>query len=415
MTTGTLLGSFNDRGFTFVRPDLDAGISRDVFLHIRQLREGEDPSVYVRGAQVEFDVVMEGPKGEERPQARGTSLLSGPRAAGAPALLAVGQQGHLKFWSALSYGFIVDDGSGAEFYVNASSVPHGYLRHGDEIAFDVEQGTNGPQALNVRVLGWGETGDAYTDLLDMGNPLWTVQLADLAERESWNYLVKPAKDPHIVLRSYLKYTFLRQNELPGHVPESGDGSHLAFNTGLVTPFQEQIFALFRKRPSSESGPPWILRSFEKASSVVILKMFGAAFPLASYYDDPGQLVFDTRLPLSVNVEHVPHDAERFPAALKSLSPQDLAALVNAKAPEALDRVRRNYKTAIPQFYRDGKSGEGKMQLLLPVALLARDHVELALAVDCLESVYLGRTVLSLDWAYNNARLLTRPDSDWLRP
>jgi hypothetical protein len=56
-----------------------------------------------------------------------------------------------------------------------------------------------------------------------------------------------------------------------------------------------------------------------------------------------------------------------------------------------------------------------MQLLLPVAPLARDQVELALAVDRLESVYLGRTVLPLDWAYNNARLLTRPDSDWLRP
>ncbi len=57
-----------------------------------------------------------------------------------------------------------------------------------------------------------------------------------------------------------------------------------------------------------------------------------------------------------------------------------------------------------------------MQLLLPVALLRRDVVELALAVDRLgPDVYLGRTVLTLDWAYNNARLLTRPDTDWLRP
>jgi len=94
----------------------------------------------------------------------------------------------------------------------------------------------------------------------------------------------------------------------------------------------------------------------------------------------------------------------------------LAALVNAKAPDAIARVRRNYKTAIPLFYRDGRSGVGKMQLLLPVALLSRDRVELALAVDRLDSgVYLGKTVLTLDWAYNNARLLTRPDSDWLRP
>lgn len=168
---------------------------------------------------------------------------------------------------------------------------------------------------------------------------------------------------------------------------------------------------------SEPGPPWVLRGFEKASSVPFLSLFGAGLPpLASYFDDPAQLVFDTRLPLSVNVEHVPHDPTRFPKSLNILTPQDLAAQVNAKAPEAVERVRRNYKTAIPQFYRDGKSGQGKMQLLLPVALLRRDQVELALAVDRLDSgVYLGRTVLPLDWAYNNARLLTRPDTDWLKP
>lgn len=416
MTTGTLQGSFNDKGFTFVHPDLGSGISSDVFLHIRQLREGEAPRAYVRGVQVQFDVEMVESNGEEKPQARDAVLVSGPRSAGAPAVLAVERQGTLKFWSALSFGFLVDHSSGEKLYVNAHSVPGGYLRHGDEIAFDIEQGPSGPQAVNVRVLSWNATGDDFSDLLDMGSPSWAVQLANLAEKEDWNYQVKPAKDPHTVLRSYLKYTFLRQNELQDHVLTSNDESHLAFNTGLVTPFQEELFALFRKRPSSEAGPPWILRAFEKASSVVILQMFGSSLPpLASYYDDPAQLVFDTRLPLSVNVEHVPHDRERFPPTLKSLSPQDLAALVNARAPEALDRVRRNYKTAIPQFYRDGKTGDAKMQLLLPVAPLARDQVELALAVDRLESVYLGRTVLPLDWAYNNARLLTRPDSDWLRP
>jgi len=38
-----------------------------------------------------------------------------------------------------------------------------------------------------------------------------------------------------------------------------------------------------------------------------------------------------------------------------------------------------------------------MQMLLPVGLVRRDQVELALAVDRLDSgVYLGRTVLTLD-------------------
>ena len=43
-------------------------------------------------------------------------------------------------------------------------------------------------------------------------------------------------------------------------------------------------------------------------------------------------------------------------------------------------------------------------------------MDLALVVAPLQSgAYQGQTVLPLDLAYNNSRLLTRPDSDWLRP
>jgi len=417
MPRGTLKGSFSDRGFTFVSIEPDTG-QGDVFLHISRIRDGESPSHFVRGAQVEFEVERVRRGTEDKLQARDARLIS-DIAAPAPSatVSAADHEGTVKFWSPLSYGFVVDGVSGEELYVHASSVLGGYLRQGDAVRFAIEETGDRRQAVNVSVVGWNPTGDAFADTLDMGNPRWATQLADLAEPENWNYQERPSKDQHQILRSYMKYTFLRLNELEDHVIRSNEGKVLSFNTGLVTPFQEEIFALFRARPGGETGPPWVLRSFEKASGPTFLRLFGGRVPpLARYFDDPTQLVFDTRLELRVNVEHVPHDQDRFPATLNSLSPQDLAALVNAKAPDALDRVRRNYKTAIPQFYRDSRSGEGKMQLLLPVALLRRDNVELALAVDRLPSgVYLGRTVLTLDWAYNNARLLTRPDSDWLRP
>jgi cold shock CspA family protein len=410
--------SFNDKGFTFITAEPESGVTADVFLHISHLADNEDAKLYVRGAHVEFDVEWVFRSGEEKPQARSAHLDASTerRAAGGPVTNS-GRRGTLKFWSPLGFGFLVDLESGEEFYVHASSVPGGYVRHGDLVEFDVEQADDSARAVNVRIIGWEAVGEPFADLLDMGGPRWAAQLADLAEAENWNYQVKPAKDTYAILRSYIKYTFLRLHELDHFVLVSADRTHLSFNTGLVTPFQEQIFALCGAREAGQPGPPWMLKGFEKASSVTFLRLFGGNLPpLAWYFDEASQLVYDTRLHLSVNVEHVPHDPERFPDALKSMSPQDLAALVNAKAPEAIDRVRRNYKTAIPQFYRDGKSGVAKMQLLLPVALLRRDNVELALAVDRLPSdVYLGRTVLSLDWAYNNARLLTRPDTDWLRP
>jgi hypothetical protein len=84
--------------------------------------------------------------------------------------------------------------------------------------------------------------------------------------------------------------------------------------------------------------------------------------------------------------------------------------------DALDlcvkRVSWNFKTAVPQYYPPAK----KLQLLLPLCLVQDDMVDLALAVErTVSGNYLAYTVLPLDWAYKNARLICRPDSDWLAP
>ena len=76
------------------------------------------------------------------------------------------------------------------------------------------------------------------------------------------------------------------------------------------------------------------------------------------------------------------------------------------------RIRWNFKTAIPQYY----PRFNLMSLLLPLALINDEVVDIALVVTKNPSgSYLGRTILPLDWAYMNARLVCRPDSDWLVP
>ena len=414
MAQGIVLRPFSDKGYTFVEPVTADANTQDVFLHVKSLEPGQDAKEYVRGALVEYEVVLVSKDGVEKPQAQGVRLVRSPDEGTGDKRT---HGGKVKFWTPLSYGFVTDSSTDEELFVHSTSVPGGYLRDGDQIEFGVEELDDGKrQAVNVRVVDWSPTGDPFIDTLDMGHPSWATRLAEIAEPENWNYEIRPVKDSCVILRNYVKYTFLRLHELTDHVVVASNEKHLAFNTGLVSTFQEEIFALF-SAADGKVGPRWQLDGFEKASSYWLLKLYGGNLPpLAWYFDHPSQLVYDTDLKLSVNVEHVPHDPDRFPDSLKSLPPQDLAALVNAKAPEAIERVRRNYKTAIPQFYRDGNTGIAKMQLLLPVALLSRDNVELALAVDRLDSgVYLGRTPLPLDWAYNNARLLTRPDKDWLRP
>ena len=77
---------------------------------------------------------------------------------------------------------------------------------------------------------------------------------------------------------------------------------------------------------------------------------------------------------------------------------------------AVKRIDWNFKTAIPMYY----PSSNKMSLLLPLALLKDDRVDVALVVERTQSGnYLGHTILPLYAAYSNARLVTRPDSDWL--
>ena len=78
---------------------------------------------------------------------------------------------------------------------------------------------------------------------------------------------------------------------------------------------------------------------------------------------------------------------------------------------AVKRVNWNYKTAIPMFYPRGNT----MSLLLPLCLNEDNRADVALVVQRMESGnYQGQTILTLPQAYLDARLVCRPDSDWLR-
>lgn len=78
---------------------------------------------------------------------------------------------------------------------------------------------------------------------------------------------------------------------------------------------------------------------------------------------------------------------------------------------ALKRVEWNYKTAIPMYFPTKNTGS----LLLPLSLVDEDRVDLALVVERQTSgSYQGQTILPLHLAYSNSRLVTRPDSDWLK-
>lgn len=233
-------------------------------------------------------------------------------------------------------------------------------------------------------------------------------LASLAEPEDWDYKSAESPHPKPILRNYLTYSYKRvANEKK--ITVTADEEYACWNTGLITAKQEPIFALFSKNKLDESSPYWHFWKFCRKGERDLNK-FSSLPEMANYYDDPSVLVFDTRWDLRVNVEHIIEDnLDRFPEALKTMNAFGLQNLVRGAIEAASERVKRNYKTAIPQYY------QGAIQLLLPLTLLDPAKADLALVVERFSGFYRGATCLTLDMAYNNARQLARPDRDWLAP
>lgn len=280
-----------------------------------------------------------------------------------------------------------------------------------------------------------------------------AKLADIALDEQWDFDGAPDENGHrnAILKSYLCTTFYRLQK-EGKIAVSEDGALAAFNTGLVNDRYDDIYACFR--PSARSIP-WEFAGFTTAGTRGLGKELVSCFnPLpavASYFDRKEDMLYDlgkdlipdydhiildnmARLPLEFLAEELRSDDEatRLVADIRTTHDrearkqqyQSLRRIVEDDArlfrrlrsglEDAIDtakrRIRWNFKTAIPSYYPRANT----MSLLLPLSLVREGHVDAALVVQLMPSGnYQGQTILTMRQAYTNARLICRPDSDWL--
>ena len=235
---------------------------------------------------------------------------------------------------------------------------------------------------------------------------------DLAAKEEWNYS-GPGRKTYPILKHYLEFTYRRLKE-EKKIVFTSNNKFACFNTGLVTENLEDIFAFFEqyKNPKPESSP-YILKMFLKKSERLLLKYFSDNLPnIANYFDNPELLIYNPKCDLIINVDHIIEDnLIRFPPHLQSADGAELRRQLFGAIEEVKKKVRTNYKIAIPQYYGS------KIQLLLPLSLTGGSpNPNLALVVQKLnEETYKAGTCLTLRMAYKNARLIVRPESNWLKP
>lgn len=403
---GTLIEWSLDRHGGFIEP---ADKTEKVYVHIKDVLNPERLNV---GIQVVFEVIS-AVQGRE---ARSVKLLSSDatkvgssRSKGR----VTGGREDKGLW------FIAPYDKSPTVAVHYSELPdesERFLLVGDEVEFTVTERYSKLAATEVLITAFApQPWDPLSGFADMGRGYWLEALAEMAEEEPWGYVATPSHDALPILRSYLKFTFMRLKEMNGGIAVSKNDDWASFNTGLVTPDQNEIYALFSAKQKSFRRN-WAFREFTTLEDKNFVDNFGGEPPpLAEYFNDPNELFYDKKLPLHINATHMMENIDRFPDELKKY-PHLARQALEAQQASIEKRVHRNYKTAIPQFFRD-KGGKGSIQLLLPLCLVDQRRANLALVVEKTGAgdAYRGSTVLTLDMAYNNARLLVRPDSQWLKP
>lgn len=399
---GTVDWFDSDKGYGFIK-QTEAGVDSsgsggsEVFVHISEV-EGGDSLPLASGEEVEYTPKMT----EKGVQAEDVRRIRERRS------------GVVNWYDTdKGYGMITPDSDEQDIFVHYSSIvshrEFKRLKEGQQVDYSIGKREDGsPQA--VRVLPDDRMPlERFAVLPSFGKKL--EQLEDLAQDEDWDYQHHESNRPRPILYNYVHYTFNRlQNEgkIANAVDPDRDQKISCFNTGLVTEYYNPIFAAFHENTKGDTDQPFVLIGFFTEDKYPIT-LFAERPDVANYFTDPAEVVYDRNKELVKNVHHIVNDRiERFPEGLQD-DPQYLASRLETAIARAEERVLRNYKTAIPQF------NQGEIQLLLPLCIKDPKKADCALVVGKEGAVYKAYTVLTLDMAYNNARLLTRPDKEWLVP
>ena len=242
------------------------------------------------------------------------------------------------------------------------------------------------------------------------------QIADFAQSEKWSYGSYKRTDPYKILKNYFEHTYDRIKE-EGKFVISNDSRYKCMNTGLLTIYNQDIIVVFVKN-EHETGLPWCLNRVCRSTDLFFSSNFSRMPEIADYTQKAADLIYDKNLEIRFNINHIIDDNfERF-VDVGYTDKELIHALLVASKTTLEKKLLRNFKLALPFYYHNTSTDERKIQLLVPVYFPAAP-VRLALVLDKQimaddTEVYEAITVLPVEWAYMNSRLIVKPDDEWAR-
>ena len=232
-------------------------------------------------------------------------------------------------------------------------------------------------------------------------------LSGIAEEEKWSF---DEDKPYSILKKYILKTFEQCNK-QGKISYSSDNEWCCLNTGLLTKNGKDIYIVFNKNRRTNKASEWYLKGFYDSADRFFMETFDKPYPeIATYTDNFEELFFNPFLPIEINIDHILDDNwERI--SLEIPFPKNiLKTLIVGVIEQMKIKVKRNVRLAVPQFYNN------KIMHLLPIVFPVDDDKEItmALAVEKIsDKIYRANTIFSKETAYEKARLLMKPESNWL--
>lgn len=274
---------------------------------------------------------------------------------------------------------------------------------------------------------------------------------ELLPGETWKY-AEPArngmrkKTTYEILESYLRTVLAalmlehqKEDSLNyGKIKFSSDGNYALFNTGLLSKYATDVIIIGEIYPKKGKevpntffiSNPTVLKGGKTELLSKKFKAEDADVDMVSFFEKVSQIVYDATVEVDTDdITRLYHCIEegikrdRFPEECKEQYERgDIEELTDdfTKAIRRAERIaRRNYKYVVPQ-YRTTSQGNS-IQFLMPIYMQSRydesPDFALVLSEQILEGqkFYKPETVLELAWAYNNARVISKPDDLWLDP
>jgi hypothetical protein len=254
------------------------------------------------------------------------------------------------------------------------------------------------------------------------------ELAATAIPEKWTYGNQTSAIPHPILKSYVEHIFTRlTKEKGGEKLLRDDNKRFAlFNLGLLNIYFKPIYLIVETK--NEDGKEYYANPFilKKRTTLADIGFTIDGKPIserqlpepAQFYDNINEIIFKPEPefydPDDEKLKHIIQERKsRFPEVYQTKTTTELAVILDTAIKCSYELSKRNYKLVVPQY----RPQEDKIQYLMPIYLGATFNKlpDFALVLDHESGYYKPETILDLDDAYQNARLIAKPDNFWLNP